>query len=178
MAINIHIEEPTGAMAYNRSRAIMKTEESLENTGANNVEATGTCEQKQTPPIEISEKAGKMMKKSIKYLKVYFWTIIIVSVLVVLRSLLLVVGGLEYGGGTTLLLVTLFTLATLGMTLVKTYAYIGDYRIFITSKSPNAWEDMLDAQKGFYGWVFVMPLILIVVSLLLFVLGDVLGVFI
>jgi hypothetical protein len=158
----------------------MKTEESSENTGVNNTEATETCEQKQTQPVEFSEKAGKAMRKSVGYLNVYFWTVICFSVLVLLRFMLATGQFNESGlsAGTTRLF-TFFALALLGVTIVKVYAYLRDYKNFIASKSKRTLEDMLDAQRRFYGWVFVMPLIVFGVvfgiALVLFILGDVLS---
>ncbi|GHT32700.1 hypothetical protein FACS189434_05100 [Bacteroidia bacterium] len=120
--------------------------------------------------IEISEKSDKLMKRSITYLKIGFWSFLTLFVLQLISVLLLNESN-GMGKFITLILVGVIV----GFLLIKMYAYIGDYKIFRETKTQQALEDLLDAQKGYYGWIYVLPLILVVVAFVAFVLGDLLS---
>ena len=65
--------------------------------------------------------------------------------------------------------------AVFGVFLIKMYIYIGDYKIFRETKTQQALENLLVAQKSYYGVVYVLPLIIISLALLAFILGDLLS---
>jgi uncharacterized membrane protein (DUF485 family) len=163
-------------MAYNRSKNSMKTNELLENTGT-----TQTDEQAPVQSIEVSEKAEKLMKKSVRYLTILLWTVICFSALAIVSNVIrffnmswrrqLFGGSVNWAA----LLSILFMVVLLVVTIIKIYAYLGDYKIFIKHKSENTLDDLLDAQRGFYGWIILMPLILLGISLLLFLVGGILN---
>jgi hypothetical protein len=56
------------------------------------------------------------------------------------------------------------------------YAYIGDYKVFRETKTQKALEDLLDAQKGYYLWIYLLPVILIGLAFVAFILGDLMSV--
>jgi len=117
--------------------------------------------------IEISEKSDQLIKKSITYLKIGFWTIVVWSVFALISTL---VNFSKSGAGGIVALI--FIGAIFGVLLIKMYAYIGDYKIFRETKTQQALEDLLEAQKGYYGFVYLLPLIMIGLALVAFILGD------
>lgn len=117
--------------------------------------------------IEISEKSDQLMRRSITYLKIGFWTIVVWGVLALISSLANFNRG-EASGIVMLLFIGMIFV----FLLIKMYAYIGDYKIFRETKSQQALEDLLDAQKGYYGWIYLLPLIFIGLVLVAFILGD------
>jgi uncharacterized membrane protein YwaF len=164
-------------MAYNRSKTIMTIEEYSENTKVTDAEVAEPCEQAPVQSIEISAKAEKSMKKSIRYLTIFLWTVSCFSALAIVGSVIRFFDGMSLHGSSVNvagLFSTLFMVVLLGVTIIKIYAYLGDYKIFIKHKNQNALDDLLDAQRGFYGWIFLMPLILSGISLLLFIIGGLL----
>jgi hypothetical protein len=59
---------------------------------------------------------------------------------------------IEYSEGLGItLLFLLFLVSIIVVTLIKMYAYIGDYEIFRKTKTQTALEELLDAPKGYYG---------------------------
>ena len=123
--------------------------------------------------IEISEKSDQLMKRSITYLKIGFWTVVVISVLSLIKN---IVDFTKYG----INVVGVFGLILMGLIfgflLIKMYAYIGDYKIFRETKTQQTLEDLLDAQKGYYGWIYLLPLIMVGLALVAaFILGDLLS---
>jgi predicted RND superfamily exporter protein len=117
--------------------------------------------------IEISEKSDRLMKKSIAYLKVGFWTFAVWSVLILISTFVNFSKNAIAG-----IVVFIFVVLILGALLIKMYAYIGDYKKFKETKTQKALEDLLDAQKGYYGWIYFLPLIMFVVMLVIAALGT------
>jgi uncharacterized membrane protein len=159
----------------------METNELLENTGT-----TRTGGQAPVQSIEVSEKAEKLMKKSVRYLTIFLWTVSCFSALAIVGSVIIFFYSMSFDGrfysmrfyGSSIygsgIFPTLFMVVFLGVTIIKIYAYLGDYKIFIKHKNQNALDDLLAAQRGFYGWFLLMPLILVGISLLLFIIGGLL----
>ena len=119
--------------------------------------------------IEISDKSDRLMKRSISYLQIGFWFIFIISVISLITNF--IIGGIE---GVERIVALILVATILVFLIIKMYAYIGDYKLFRKTKTQKALEDLLDAQKGFYWWIFVLPIILICLSLFAFILGDLL----
>jgi len=121
--------------------------------------------------IAISEKSDQMMKKSITYLTVGFWSVAILMA-IQLSSMLLInnnVSGIGIGSN---IFATLIVGGIIAFLLIKMYAYIGDYKIFRETKTQQALEDLLDAQKGYYGWIYILPAVIIGVALIFFIFGS------
>jgi hypothetical protein len=154
-------------MAYNRSKNSMKTNELLENTGT-----TQTGEQAPVQSIEVSEKAEKLMKKSVRYLRIGFWMIIC---FVVIGSVRLFISALMSGNVVMLIPLVFLVVALWGVTILKCNDYLKDYSSLIEYKDPITLEYMLDAQRKFYRWIILQPLILLGITLLLFLVGGVLN---
>ena len=125
--------------------------------------------------IEISEKSDRLMKRSIIYLQIGFWTVVGEASVFSLALMSFLLGGGSKWIGAFLVLLLLMG-GVFAFWLTKMYAYIGDYKIFRKTKTQQALEDLLDAQKGYYGWIYLFPLIIIALSpfiaLIAFVLGD------
>jgi uncharacterized membrane-anchored protein len=117
--------------------------------------------------IEISEKGDQLIKKSITYLQIGFWTIIVWSVLALISAL----ANFSESGAIGIVAL-IFIGAIFGVLLIKMYAYIGDYKVFRKTKTQQALEDLLDAQKGYYGFIYLLPVIMVGVALVAFILGD------
>lgn len=120
--------------------------------------------------IEISEKSDKLIKKSISYLQIGLWTNVVWSVLVLISTLVVFNKSITdriYA----LVLYALILGAIISFGLIKIYAYIGDYKVFRETKTQQALEDLLDAQKGYYWWIYVLPYI-VVVAVLVYILVD------
>lgn len=115
--------------------------------------------------IEISEKSDKLIKKSISYLQIGLWTNVVLSVLVLI-SILVVFNKSVADRIYALILGTI-----LSFVLIKMYAYIGDYKVFRETKTQQALEDLLDAQKGYYGWIYLLPYIMPIL-VLVYILVD------
>ena len=121
--------------------------------------------------IALSDKSDQLMKKSITYLTIGFWTIVVMLVFGLI-SVLLVNDGKGKGSQ---ILTLLFGDVVVVFLLIKMYAYIGNYKKFRKSGTQQALEDLLDAQKGYYGWAYILPFILIILiglALVAFIIGD------
>ena len=119
--------------------------------------------------IEISEKSDRLIKKSIVYLKTGFWTVAVWAALVLISALANLSKSVASGIAALIL-----TGAIFGALLIKMYAYIGDYKVFKETKTQQALEDLLDAQKGYYGFIYLLPLIMTGLALVAFILGGLL----
>ena len=126
--------------------------------------------------IEISEKSDRLMKKSITYLEIGFWVIAVVcSIPLIFKLMIMILTFSSFNAN----MVGEITALILGggicvFLLIKMYAYIGDYKVFRKTKTQKALEDLLDAQKGYYWWIFVLPWILLCLALIAFIFGNLL----
>ena len=120
--------------------------------------------------IEMSEECDRLMKRSIAYLKIGFWTIVVWTVLLLISILGYFSMGISVLSG---ILGVICIGAIFGLFLLKMYAYIRHYKIFRNTKTQQALEDLLDAQKGYYCFIYlVLPLSIILVYLVVFFLGT------
>jgi len=120
--------------------------------------------------IEVSEKSDQLMRMSITYLKIGFWTIVVWTVLALISALVNFSKSSVVGG----IVILIFMGAIFGVLLIKMYTYIGDYKIFKETKTQQALEDLLGAQKGYYRWIYLLPLIIVGLALVAFILSNLL----
>ena len=123
--------------------------------------------------VDISEKSDELIKKSITCLKIGFSFILFFSALSMISGFVSISKANAGASGiVALILMSLFFV----FLLIKMYAYSDVYKIFRETQTQKALEDVLDAQKGFYWWIFVLPLIFFGLAFglafLAFIIGD------
>ena len=119
--------------------------------------------------VVISEKSDKLMKRSITYLKIGFWTFLVILSGSVISAW---AQGIMFGGMGGSLIGPLFVWCILGFLLTKMYAYIAAYKVFRATKTQQALENLLKLQKGYYGWVYLLPLIVFSIAFVILMFGN------
>ena len=106
--------------------------------------------------VDISENSNTLIKKSITCLKIGFWYILAFAIYILI---FVFISASKVNAGASAIVVSILMGLFFVFLLIKMYAYSDVYKIFRETQTQKALEDVLAAQKGFYWWIFVLPLI-------------------
>ena len=116
--------------------------------------------------IEISEKGDNRMKWSIIFLKIGFWTILILLSGSIIYELNNMLKWYRYSPNGSMLSLQLIIWVLFVILLIKMNSYIGSYKKFKKNKTKQTLEGFLDTQRGYYGLIYLLPIILIGIYLI------------
>ena len=117
--------------------------------------------------MEISEKSDKAIKKSITYLTIGFWTLAVWGAFALIASL-----ANFYTLGAGEMITIILVGVALGLLLKNMHSYIKVYKTFRETKTEQAFENLLEAQKRYYGFIYILPLIMIGLAIIASIIGD------
>jgi hypothetical protein len=117
--------------------------------------------------IALSEKSDQHIKKSITYLSIGFWVVTIWMVLGLLLGLTSLMKNVSAG-----IMQIIIALIFGVLWIPRMRSYIKNYKQFKEEKTRLSLESLFNAQRKYYFIVYLFPVLMIVVALVAFILGD------